>query len=498
MYIEFLYERGIEMESKIGKSDWIFLLLCMVLGIVAEEAFFRAEIGISYLVFILAFYGLFFYRFRGFSFSHQRFGYLVLICIWLLAVGYFINDNIFFYALNISVIPALVFFHLVLVTSQKNIRWNKTSFITYLFLKLGEAIKFNFIFASLMGKFFKQGMDESMFQVWKKVTIGVLISVPVLFVVLGLLMSADTQFEKMMGRIPHWFQLIDAEIVFRIITVLFFTFAFFALMQVLMRKQIKVFIQDGSQQTFKMDGIITITVLVLINAVYVLFTIVQFKYFFSGTLQGDFTYAEYARKGFFELLFVTLINLSITIFVLTFVEKTKAFYKRFLQWLLTMLVISSAVLLSSAFMRLSMYEEAYGFTFIRVMAHSFMIFLIVIFMYTLIKIWIEKLSLFHFYFISALLYYTVMNVMNVEQIIVTKNIERYEQSGKVDLHYLNGLSYTGILGLIDLYEKNSHLPGLKNILLERKDEAALGSFPWQSYNLKRVQANEELRNLHLE
>jgi hypothetical protein len=247
-----------------------------------------------------------------------------------------------------------------------------------------------------------------------------------------------------------------------------------------------------------MDGVITITVLVLINAVYVLFTIVQFKYFFSGSLQGDFTYAEYARKGFFELLFVTLINLSITVLVLTFVKSTIGFIKRSIQVLLTTLVLSSAVLLSSAFMRLSMYEDAYGFTFIRVMAHSFMIFLVVIFMYTLIKIWIEKLSLFHFYFISALLYYTVMNVINVEQIIVTKNIERYEQSGKVDLHYLNSLTHTGILGLIELYERNPQLPGLKNVLLERKNEANLSNNSWQSYNLKRVQANKELRKLHLE
>ncbi|MDR7077644.1 hypothetical protein J2Y03_002668 [Neobacillus niacini] len=486
------------MEMKIGKSDWIFLLLCLVLGIVAEEAFFRAEIGISYLVFTIAFYALFFYRYRRFSFSHQRLGYLILICIWLMAAGYFLNDNLFFYALNIFVIPALVFFHLILITSQKNIRWNKPVFITYLFSRLGAVLKYNFIFASLIGKVLKQGVDENKYLVWKKVSIGILISLPVLFVVLQLLMSADSQFERMLGGIPQWFQLLNGENIFRIIAVLFCTLTFFALMQALMKKQINAMIQSGDKQTFKIDAIITITVLVLINAVYVLFTIVQFKYFFSGTLQADLTYAEYARKGFFELLFVTLINLTITILVLTFVDKTIGFIKRFMQLLLTTLVLTSAVLLSSAFLRLSMYEDAYGFTFIRVMAHSFMIFLVVIFMYTLIKIWIEKLSLFHFYFISGLLYYTVMNVIDVEQMVVSENIERYEQTGKIDIHYLNSLSYTGVLGLIDLYEENSQLPGLKNILLERKNAANFDMIPWQSYNLKRVQANQELNKIQLE
>jgi hypothetical protein len=486
------------MEMKIGKSDWIFLLLCLVLGVIAEEAFFRAEIGISYLVFTIAFYALFFYRYRRFSFSHQRLGYLILICIWLMAASYFLNDNLFFYALNIFVIPALVFFHLILITSQKNIRWNKPVFITYLFSRLGAVLKYNFIFASLIGKVMKQGVDENKYLVWKKVSIGILISVPVLFVVLQLLMSADSQFERMLGGIPQWFQLLNGETIFRIIAVLFCTLTFFALMQTLMKKQINAMVQSGDKQTFKIDAIITITVLVLINAVYVLFTIVQFKYFFSGTLQADLTYAEYARKGFFELLFVTLINLTITNLVLTFVDKTIGIIKRFMQLLLTTLVLTSAVLLSSAFLRLSMYEAAYGFSFIRVMAHSFMIFLVVIFMYTLIKIWIEKLSLFHFYFISGLLYYTVMNVIDVEQMVVTENIERYEQTGKIDIHYLNSLSYTGVLGLIDLYEENSQFAGLKNILLERKNAANFDEIPWQSYNLKRVQANQELSKLQLE
>jgi hypothetical protein len=486
------------MEVKMGKSDWIFLLLCLLLGIVAEEAFFRAEIGISYLVFIMSFYIVFFVRYRGFPFSHQRLGYLVLICIWLLSASYFITNHLVFYVLNILVIPSLVIFHLILITSQKNMQWNKLAFVTYLFSRLLESIRYNFIFVSLFGKVFKQGMDESKYMVWKKVLIGILISIPVLFVVLMLLMSADAQFERMIGGIPQWFQVIEAEDVMRIIAVLIYTFAFFGLLQVLLKKQIKAIKQEENIQSFKIDSIITITVLVLINAVYILFTVVQFKYFFSGSLQGDFTYAEYARKGFFELLFVTMINLSIIIFILSLGERAASNIKRFTQIMLTILVLLSAVILSSAFMRLSMYEDAYGFTFIRVMAHSFMIFLVVIFTYTLVKIWIEKLSLFHFYFISSLLYYTAMNMIDIEEIIVTQNIERYEQSGIIDIHYLDSLTYTGILGLIDLYEKNKNIPGLKEILQQRKSEVYQESKPWQSYNLKKERAKKELKNLQFE
>ncbi|QIZ07867.1 DUF4173 domain-containing protein [Priestia megaterium] len=486
------------MEMKITKSDWIFLVLCLLLGILGEEAFFRSEVGISYFVFISAFYSVVIWRYRRFQFSHQRLGYLILCCIWLLSASYFLNNNVLFYALNILVIPGLVIFHLVLITSPKNFQWNKLAFVTYILTRLIQALKYNASFAAFFGKDFKQGVNEDKFLVWKKIILGIAISLPILFVVLNLLISADSQFEQLIGGIPQWFQVITVERIMRLIVMLILTAAFFGFMQILYNRHMNVIKQQSNEQRIQMDGIIAITVLVIINAVYLLFTVVQFRYFFSGTLQADFTFAEYARKGFFELLFVTLINLSITVIVLTFVNRATSFMRRATQIMLTILVLSSSVMLSSAFLRLSMYEDAYGFTFTRVLVHSFMIFLVVIFTYTLVKIWVEKLSLFHFYFITSLIYYTAITVIDLDKIVVKENMNRYETSGKIDVHYLNNLSYRGVLGLIDLYEKDKNIPELKTILLERKKEALAESLPWQSYNLKREQAFSELKKLDIE
>ena len=82
-----------------------------------------------------------------------------------------------------------------------------------------------------------------------------------------------------------------------------------------------------------------------------------------------------------------------------------------------------------------------------------MIFLMIIFAYTLVKIWLEKLSLFHFYFIASLVYYVGMNVVNIDRIVVEQNITRYEETGKIDIQYLNNLSFTGKLRLLQLYDK---------------------------------------------
>src|SRR5690625_6827275 len=98
--------------------------------------------------------------------------------------------------------------------------------------------------------------------------------------------------------------------------------------------------------------------------------------------------------------------------------------------------MTSGVMLTSAFKRLSLYEQAYGFTMDRFLAHAFMIFLMVIFAYTFIRVWVKRISLIHFYLIVGLIFYTVLNVINVEQFIVDKNLERYEQTGKIDVNTL--------------------------------------------------------------
>ena len=181
-----------------------------------EESFFRGQIGISYLVFIIAFYSVFYLRYSRFPFSHQRFGYLVLCCIWLLSASYFLNNNLLFYGLNILVIPGLVIFHLVLVTSPKSFQWSQPVFVSYLFSRLLDALKYNAVIAAYLGKGIKRGVNGDKLLVWKKVLIGIVISFPVLAVVLRLLMTADSQFERILGGIPNWFDLGFSAIPFKI------------------------------------------------------------------------------------------------------------------------------------------------------------------------------------------------------------------------------------------------------------------------------------------
>ncbi|OCA90587.1 hypothetical protein A8F94_01510 [Bacillus sp. FJAT-27225] len=482
------------MELRMKKEDWLFLVLCLALGVLAEEAFLWSQLGISYFIFIFAFYGLFFWRFRKFPYRNQRLGWLVLGAIWVLSATYFLYDTGVFYALNLLAIPVLVIFHISLITGPKSADWANPAFLAHIIMRMIESIVYNLGVVQLLGRIIQRRAKGRNSAVLSKVLIGIGISIPVLFVVLNLLISADSQFERIITNID-WFSF-NGETLFRIIAVLVFTFSFFGFMQVHLKKRVELNPIRFGEPPLGLDPVIILTVLLLLDAVYVLFVGVQFTYFFSGTLGEGYTFAEYARRGFFELVVVSLINLTVSVTVLYFTKKREGGLWRIIQSGLSVLVLSSGVILTSAFMRMLMYEEAYGFTILRVLVHSFMIFLLVIFTYTLVKIWLSRLSLIHFYFIAALIFYTVLNVISIDQIVVDRNLDRYEQTGKIDVEYLAYMSDTGLIALIDLYHKNPEVPRLKDVL---KDKLAAGDGEdhWQSFNLTRERAKEKLMELDI-
>ncbi|MEW8971393.1 MAG: DUF4173 domain-containing protein [Mesobacillus sp.] len=486
------------MTLKLEKGDGVFFLVCLALGILAERSFLHGLIGLSYPVFITAFYAVFFWRYRSFTFTNKKLGLLMVASIWLLSTSFFLHSNMILYMLNFLVVPVMVLIQLVLVTYPLHNQWHRWPFIQKLFLTVGAAIAYVYRLLMHVAKFSVRGLEENKSATIRKVLIGVGISLPLLFVIVNLLVSADQQFGNLLGAFPRWLLgLKIEEQVLRTIAVTIYTLAIFGLLQVLRTKQ-QVPAEDPKPTgRISWDSVISLTVLTLLNIVYLLFVAVQFQYFFSETLKAGFTYAEFARRGFFELLFVTMLNLLIISTIVSYVDKTSKFLTLAIRSLLSLLVTFSGVMLYSAFLRLLMYEEAYGFTFARVLAHSFMVFLLVILSYSLMRIWMERLSLVRFYIISAIIFYTIINTIQLDQYVVDRNLERYSETGKIDIHYLNSLSYEGVEGLVELYKLNPGHPGLSELLLQRKREFMALEERWNSINMSRRSAEKAIMDLRI-
>lgn len=481
------------MDLSVSKWDVWFFVICLGLGVLAEQMFFHGEIGVAYIIFILAFYTVVFIRFRKMTFKNRRMGLLLMGCIWFLALHFFLYSNPILYGLDILIIPCLVMAHLVLLTSKTKQLWYQFGFVRLIFIKIKRMVSYDIRFLGSLGGMLGKGMDTKKIHIMKRILIGLIISLPLLFIVGLLLVSADLKFAQLLNKFPHWiYNLKFQENTIRCFVILLYTFGFFGFLQGLNQKEKT---GEGKGLVTSLDSVIALTILFVLNGVYTLFTIVQFTYFFSGSLQGDLTYAEYARQGFAQLILVTIINLTLIVVMTTFMEKQSHVMSIVNKIMLTLMVGFSAVMLLSAYLRLEMYEEAYGFTIFRILAHTFMIYLMMTFIYTLIKIWVVKLSLRHFFIISALVYYTLLNTVNIDQMIVNQNIKRYEQTGKIDLYYLNNLSYTGVIGLIHLYEKYPNMSHLHSILVTRYNTLNNDTTNWRSFNVSKEKAYKDLRNV---
>lgn len=477
----------------------MFFLLCLALGILAERSFLNGKIGLSYPVFITVFYGVFFWRYRSYSFTNKKLGLLMIASIWLLSASFYLQSNMILYVLNILVIPVMVLIQLVLVTYPLANQWHRWPFIQKLILTVGAAIAYIYRFLMNGAKLAVRGLEQSKSATIRKVLIGLAISFPLLFVIVNLLVSADQQFGNLLGAFPRWLLgLKIEEEVLRTIAITTYTLGIFGLFQVLRNKQPLSAKSQEPRDRMAWDSVISITVLTLLNIVYLLFVIVQFQYFFSETLKAGYTYAEFARRGFFELLFVTMLNLLIISAIVSYVDKTSKLMTLAIRSLLSLLVTFSGVMLYSAFVRLFMYEEAYGFTFARVLAHSFMVFLMVILCYSFMRIWVERLSLVRFYIISAIIFYTLINTVQLDRYVVDRNIERYSETGKIDIYYLNSLSYEGVEGLVELYKLNPDHPGLSDLLLQRRQEFLNSAESWNTINMSRRNAEKAVMELEMQ
>ncbi len=121
---------------------------------------------------------------------------------------------------------------------------------------------------------------------------------------------------------------------------------------------------------------------------YVMFFVSQANYFlsaFMGKLPEGFSYAEYARKGFFELCWIVVINLGIMI-IMNLHSKNSGEEKTVMLKIYNMIFcIFTLILIATAVSKMVMYIDAYGLTVMRVYTTWFMILCAYIFLLTIIK-----------------------------------------------------------------------------------------------------------------
>ena len=481
----------------------LFAILALVAGIIFDYLFFGKAIGVSYPLFVAVFYCVFWVA------SHKQvsfqidFGWFLFIPILLLSAAFALHSNPVLLARNFVLIPLLLFVQTTRLVY--GYEWSSVRCVSRFMGRLidhifGNAPKVFLEVISLAKVAYRIAPEKR--KTFRSIFIGLIISAPLLVIVIALLAEADTVFQNVIADI---FKLLESigSIPFAehvgvigIITVLLFGY-----LAVVLRAEVEGVPAPVERGTGGWDATIVATVLVTVNAVYILFCGIQFTYLFGGeeVIRSipDYTYAEYARRGFSELIVVTVINLSILLIGLH-VTKNDGKLDRLVLVLRCLLVLCTVIILYSAHLRLKLYEEAYGYTYARIFAHTFIGLLFVLFMLTLYKFWRREFPLLKAFAIAALLAYTTLNYVNVDAMIARKNIDRYFRTGKIDLDYLQELSYDAIPELTRLSTDGDGDTAAKTVaaFLHDKQAKLQPERPWQSYNVSRAKAKRILSENH--
>ncbi len=337
---------------------------------------------------------------------------------------------------------------------------------------------------------------------WKRwlpaVLRGLVLALPVVLVFATLLAAADPVFER---ALKYFFDIERLpEYLFRLAYILI---GMYLLMGVFLHATLssrEEWLPQAENPRVKpfIGFVESAVVLGSVSLLFAVFVVIQFRYFFGGveniTAEG-FTYSEYARRGFGELVAVAFFSLVLFLGFGSLTRREDPLRRKIYSGIGAFLVAMVVVILVSSYRRLVLYEDAYGFTGLRLYTHVFILWLGILLVAVAALEIAGRIRWFSGAAIGVAFGFTLtLAVLNVDATIVRMNgLRSFEaESGggrsgvstALDTSYFEQLSADAVPELLKLYaaspqpEKDGIGAGLSCRL------AQMEKYPrdaWQSY-----------------
>ncbi|MBO5360795.1 MAG: DUF4173 domain-containing protein [Clostridia bacterium] len=381
----------------------------------------------------------------------------VAISAVVISLSFVFSSNTFihFFAFSYAVAAYCYF---VYASSGNKFKASFSNFIIADFLKSAVLLPFKYLSKGEMLIAVFQGKTKKSMKLLLKLIIGLAAAAIPTAVVL-LLLLYDASFESLINRIFD----------FDIVTVLSHVASlFYAVFIGMFIYSIYISSVDGRDIPFLTEEKITqretkirfspvttsVAASVPLLAVYVIFFISQWKYYisgFTGVLPKDFSYAEYAREGFFQLCAVSAINLVFIALIIAFSKKSR-FYSLTIKALTCIFSAFTLVLISTAIAKMVMYINYYGLTQKRVYATWFMAVLALVFIAVALSRFIPKIKIAAVASAIVVVAFAVLSLCNVDSIISKYNVDRYLDGSlkTVDVAALSNLGDAAVPDMVRL------------------------------------------------
>lgn len=403
---------------------------------------YKNDAGITYPLFVAA--GIFYANYcrKHLELSVKKGTAFYVVCMLLLGVSTFCTDDTRIILFNKTGV-FLLMISMVLYNVFETKYWGLGKYIG----AIGQSILWSL---GEWGYPFRDGRSYCKTKLGSKgkmilyACISVLVSIPVFIVVLKLLMSADAVFGSMTNR------LLDSMNFDNIIGILFqlavMFFGAYGILSYLAKREIKEEPAEGR----KGEPILAIPMAGILTALYLVFSIVQIAGLFLGKLElpEGYTYAAYAREGFFQLLAVSILNLGLVLAGMSFFKKSKV-----LNVLLTFMSLCTFIMIASSAVRMVLYIRMYHLTFLRIFVLWSLLVLTLLFVGVILNLYRKQFSLFRYSVVVVTVCYLGLSFAHPDYWIARYNVARMEAEVAPDFDYLKSLSADAAPVLVPYFEE---------------------------------------------
>jgi hypothetical protein len=319
---------------------------------------------------------------------------------------------------------------------------------------------------------------------------GTLLAVPLLLVFNALFASADPVFAEAVRSLFRWDGAEAASTAFR---VFFWSWAAAGVLWAALQAPRGEIGTEGLPRP-TLGATEVATVLALLDGLFLAFVAVQARYLFGGqawvSRSLEMGWGEYARRGFFELVWVAALALPVLLALHALLRDRGGRGERVFRVLVALLF----VVMVSAVQRMRLYQAAYGLTELRLYTTAFMGWLGIVLAWFAATVLRGRPGRFpRGAVMSGFAVVAALNVLNPDALIARTNLDRAERTGKLDARYLAGLSADAAPVVAG---------GLRRLELAAVDDCVLRSdlraelrtrHDWRGWNLGRSRAQAAAR-----
>lgn len=321
----------------------------------------------------------------------------------------------------------------------------------------------------------------------KQIFIALIIGIPLLLIVFVLLLASDDGFRMVVEDLINAIQLDLATRIFTFIISIPVSIVLFTYIRNNYQHTGKQY--DLSKKK-KVSSLVFTIILGMLILVYLLFFIGAFIGYmrFNAGSHSAYELSQFARNGFFPLLVVVLINLTVFISVKWLSANTTRE-----KLMLTVLGSETLVLVVLAFAKLYLYINSYGYTLLRFNVAWFLVVLFLCISIFMIGVWI-KVNYVRISIATFACIFLSLQFVNVGKYMINYNIGLYQDGTRsyLDMSVVYAVGADGVDSIVELYEKEENTYTRSELVYFLSDLSQSTAHDNWSLNMQRIHASSTI------